>query len=302
MSLFFKDKKNISFKVGLFSIVVIIIFIISYSYLNDLLQSYKYTDIMISFPNINNLEIGNTVTINGFKRGRVKSISISEDGVLVHTLVDLDFELKEGTLFIIKESDLMGNHQIDIIPGKSQVSLDLTQVQAGLSREGLTDLIARMNSMAVNVERIFVKLENADNLLDNLNLFLENANHTFTMVDQVFVNPKSNNDIKTLITQLNSSTRELTSILIDNKENIRKTLQSSAVSFDKLNYTLSTADSAIVLLNTIAQKINTNDNNIGGLLNDKKLYNNLLQSSERVDSLLIDIKKSPRKYFRISIF
>lgn len=108
--------------------------------------------------------------------------------------------------------------------------------------------------------------------------------------------------ISTLITQLNSSTRELTSILIDNKENIRKTLQSSAVSFDKLNYTLSTADSAIVLLNTIAQKINTNDNNIGGLLNDKKLYNNLLQSSERVDSLLIDIKKSPRKYFRISIF
>lgn len=301
MSLYFKDKKDLSFKVGLFSIAVIVIFFISYSYLNDLFQKQKYTSIDIRFPNINNLEPGNSVTINGFKCGKVKTIRSTEHGVIVSTLVDLNFDLKTGSMFIIKESDLMGNHQIDIIPGEGRDLLDLTKTQEGISRQGLTDLISRMNSMAENVERIFVKLEGADKFIHNLDEFVVSGNNTLDNINGVLENPNKN-DIRSTITHLNTATRELSDILVTNKAQIQSLLVNSDETFKKLNYTLSVVDSSVVYLNMASKKINTNDNTAGALLNDKQLYKNILKSSEKVDSLLIDIKKNPRKYFKISIF
>ncbi len=301
MSLYFKDKKSISIKVGIFTVCVIIIFLISYSYLNDLIQRHRYTTIEILFPNVNNLEPGNSVTINGFKRGRVKEIKVVEKGVMATIYVDLDFPLKKGSLFITKESDIMGNHQIDIIPGSEDEQLDLKKVQTGYSREGFTDLISRMNSMAENVERIFNKLEKADNLLENLNLFLENSNSTFTTIDKLLVNPQ-HNDLKTIISNLNNGTRELTGLLTENRDQIRQAVKQSNTALTNINYTLSTVDTAMVYLNQVAKSINSDDNTVGVLIKDKSLYNNLLKSSQKIDSLLIDVKKNPRKYFRISIF
>jgi hypothetical protein len=41
MSLYYKDKKSLSLRVGIFTVIVLIIFFISYSYLNDLFQRQK---------------------------------------------------------------------------------------------------------------------------------------------------------------------------------------------------------------------------------------------------------------------
>jgi len=38
------------------------------------------------------------------------------------------------------------------------------------------------------------------------------------------------------------------------------------------------------------------------MINDDQLYLNLLNSSARLDSLLIDIKKRPGRYFRVKVF
>ncbi len=301
MSLFFKDRKNIELKVGIFTIITIILLIISYSYLTDLIAKQKYTEIKIIFPNVNNLEPGNNVTINGLKRGRVKNISIVKEGIQVAILVDLEFPLKHDTQFIIKESDLMGNHQIDIIPGSENKDLALNEVQYGVSRQGLTDLVYRMNSMAENVERIFKKFENADNLLENLNNFLTSGNNSLKQIDNFF-GPSQKNDMKSMIYHLNITTKELSSFILNNKDEIQSAISNTSLAFERLNNTLSIVDSATVYLLEAGKKLNETDNNAGMLLNDKQLYKNLLRSSEKVDSLLIDVKENPRRYFRITIF
>lgn len=301
MSLFFKDRKNIELKVGLFSIIIVIILLLSYSWLTDLLTKQKYTEIRIIFPNVNNLEPGNNVSINGLKRGRVKQIAIREKGVLVTVMVDLDFPLREGTMFIIKESDLMGNHQVDIIPGEGRNKLDYKELQTGESRQGLTDLIYRMNSMAVNVERIFNKLENADNLLLNFNNFLTASNYSLKQIDQFFGETQKN-DVKSLISHLNITTKELSEIIINNRTEIESAITLSDQTFKKLNETITVVDSATVYLLQAGKKLNDTNNNAGLLLNDKTLYQNLLRTTDKVDSILVDVKKNPRRYFRISIF
>jgi phospholipid/cholesterol/gamma-HCH transport system substrate-binding protein len=38
------------------------------------------------------------------------------------------------------------------------------------------------------------------------------------------------------------------------------------------------------------------------ILNDKKLYDNLVNSSEALDALLSDLKENPKRYVHFSIF
>jgi len=301
MSQFFKDKNSIKFKVGIFTIIVIAIFIVSYSYLNDLLDRHKYITIDVLFDHINNLELGSAVTVNGFKKGKVHNIRISEEGVITTLFVDLDFPLKQGTSFIAKESDIMGSHQVDIITGTGSEILDLKKIQKGDSREGFIDLIHRLNIMISNVENIFSKLENADDMLNNINKFIENSNSAFVRVDDI-LDSINENEIKTIITNLSQSTTDLNKFFSDNKDDLQLAIQNSNIALESVNYTLSTVDSAMVYLNQVAKNISNNNNSLGALVNDKELYQNLINSTQKVDSLLIDIKKNPRKYFRISVF
>ena len=52
----------------------------------------------------------------------------------------------------------------------------------------------------------------------------------------------------------------------------------------------------------IAQKFNEGDGSLSQLLNDKKLYNNLEETSKHLALLLQDLRLNPRRYVNVSVF
>jgi phospholipid/cholesterol/gamma-HCH transport system substrate-binding protein len=52
----------------------------------------------------------------------------------------------------------------------------------------------------------------------------------------------------------------------------------------------------------VISKINAGEGSIGLLINDKKLYDNLAQSAENLDKLMIDLKANPKRYVHFSVF
>ena len=93
---FYQDKRSVEFKVGLFTLLAIIILVLGYSWLMEVMENRKYTEIEVKFENAGNIEQGSAVSILGVKKGRVKDISIASDGVTLNLQVELDFPLKEN--------------------------------------------------------------------------------------------------------------------------------------------------------------------------------------------------------------
>ena len=54
-------------------------------------------------------------------------------------------------------------------------------------------------------------------------------------------------------------------------------------------------------MNNILVKIDAGENTFSSLLNDDQLYNNLISSSNSLDSLIIDIGDNPKKYLNFSV-
>ena len=95
---------------------------------------------------------------------------------------------------------------------------------------------------------------------------------------------------------LNSNNGKLDSIL----ENTRKF--SDNLSGMDLKKTLDTLDVAINNFKESAEKINSKDGSIGLLINDKTLYNNLKETTDKINTLLDDIRVHPKRYVNFSVF
>jgi phospholipid/cholesterol/gamma-HCH transport system substrate-binding protein len=54
--------------------------------------------------------------------------------------------------------------------------------------------------------------------------------------------------------------------------------------------------------NGILNKMENGDGSLSKLMNDPGLYNDLRRVATRVDSLMLDLMKNPRKYLKFSVF
>ncbi len=50
------------------------------------------------------------------------------------------------------------------------------------------------------------------------------------------------------------------------------------------------------------KKINENEGSAGQFVNDKKLYNKLVDSAEALEALMKEVKENPKRFVKFSVF
>ena len=65
---------------------------------------------------------------------------------------------------------------------------------------------------------------------------------------------------------------------------------------------LQRVDATLANLSIMTDKLNSKDNNLGLLLNDSSLYNNLNRTTFNAAALLEDLKLHPKRYVHFSLF
>jgi phospholipid/cholesterol/gamma-HCH transport system substrate-binding protein len=297
---FHENKKRIEFQVGLFTIIAVVILVLAYSWFTEVLGSHQFTAINVRFANAGNVEIGSDVSIYGVKKGRVKSIQVQPDGVLVELRVELDFPLLAGTEFQIMESNLMGDARVEITPGKGDYEIDLQAVYLGITKFGMSGLIAEMSGIIYDLESILDKIAGSGNFVENLQMIVDTTQVMMTKVSSS-VNNNADNIEKLIVNSIELTTR-LNRIVVENETGISTTIDKSQLVFDELSNTLAEMKKVTNNFELISDKMLEDDNNFSRLISDQELYENLLRATADMDSLLLDIKKNPKKYFEIKVF
>ncbi len=99
-------------------------------------------------------------------------------------------------------------------------------------------------------------------------------------------------DVSANLKDVSSSAKELVDNL--NKGNL------SRLSNDKDLY--AKLDRVSTRLDTVMGRLESGQGSAGKLLSDEKLYNNMNKFFEDADSLVLDLKKDPKKYLKFSVF
>ncbi len=281
-----KDQRKTEIKVGITFFAALIIFVWVFGWAKNLSLSSKKIEIKVEFSSVAGLEIGDPVTINGVRKGYVNDISLKQNKVITSLQLDEDVILKTDAKFFVMMLDLMGGKKIDIFPGSSSDFIDKNKVQYG---EFVGDIASAMamfgsvqNDLVDVIKDVKITLSNVNNTLTdkefnkNLKISLENlvdiSNKLDILLDQ------NSGEINKLLKNGNELTFQVNELIKTNKDSVSQTLTS-------IKQVLNESKDLISKVNGLIDKTNKSENNLGRILNDKELMDEIKISITQIKEL-----------------
>ena len=306
-------------KLGFLIVISLAILFWGLNYLkgNDIFKQNK--NYFVVYERIDGLLESNKVTMNGYQIGQVKNIIFAPNksgNLIVNLVIDASFEIPVNSLAQIVSSDIMGTRSIrmilsdentfyqsnDTIPGaiesdlKEQVSLQVLPI-----KNKAEQLLSTIDSAITVLTVIFNEdaRENLSESFENINKTIENAQSITSDLQQIVSAEKGN------IQQILVNIEDITSFLSSNTKELEKTIKNLSSFSDTLSQisvspiVTNIADASNQIL-SLLEKINSDENTAGLLLNDDELYLTVTALSQNLSFLINDIQSNPKRYLQFS--
>jgi phospholipid/cholesterol/gamma-HCH transport system substrate-binding protein len=255
-----------------------------------------------SYENVAGLQVSAPVMLNGFKVGQVSDIHYEYDNpghVAVELSLDKALRITEGTKAVI-EQDILGTSTVVIKMADSKNFVAVGSQLLGETAAGMLDgvsgeLMPKINSILPKVDTLLTNinllvanpaLQTSVSRLDDITLQLDNTmrslNGTVAKLPAVVNNVHGiTNNVGTLTDDLSQLSGQLKNIPVDSIMNNIMVVSEN--------------------LKTLSAELNNPNSTLGALTNDRQLYDNLNAASAALDSLLIDVKRNPKRYISIKL-
>ncbi len=294
---------NKEFIIGLSVIVAILILIFGIDFLKGINLFRPAHYYLAYYENVDELTVSSPVLINGYKVGQVREVNFNYNKpgkVEVVMALDKNLKLPEGTVADLG-STLLSGARIELtlgagpgmLPSGSEVP---TGVKAGLMSSIQDGLMPSISGI----------LPKVDSLLYNLNLLVADPalSASIQRLDGITDNLLATSQ------GLNSTMNNQVPRLANNTVRITQSLDTIVGNLGQLSYQLkslpldATMDNVNQLtanLTQFSRQLNDKNSTLGLLTSDPELYNKLNRVSADIDSLIVDIKKNPKRYISIKL-
>jgi phospholipid/cholesterol/gamma-HCH transport system substrate-binding protein len=291
-----KDQRKTEIKVGITVLAGILIFIWILGWAKNFSVSSHHRPVLVKFDNVTGLEIGDNVVVNGLRKGFVQNMQIEKDHVIVTMSLEKDVDLREDAQFSISMLDLMGGKKVGVLPGISPTEFNYNSVHNGIFYADIPSVMSMLGSVQGDIVGS-----------------LKDMHITLNSVNKYLTDDQLTNNVKSTAANLNQISQKMIILIDENRDNFKK-LTSNGVeltneakdfiknnkdgiktSINELQVLLLKADTLVAVANEFTSEIKNKNNNLGKLLYDKSLYDNLTQSiaklSEISKILLEQLKK-----------
>ena len=281
--------------IGITTVATIICFVWGYNFLKGKNIFTTKRDYYAFYDHVHGLEVGQPVTINGYKIGQVTEISfdVSYGGsLLVGFHISRPIDFSKDTKVEIYDMDIMGAKGLQLQPGTSDVFAVSGDTLQGDIQISLTEQVTKQFvPIKDGTERLINVL---DSTLRSITLLTEKASHLIEENHQSITNAAGN--IDTLSQVLNSQRNDFEAIL-SNMKLFSKDLVDSDV-----EQTISQVNETMNNLDLVLADINSGKGSVGKLIKDGKLYMEMSESMSQLELLLEDMREHPKRYVHFSLF
>jgi len=287
-----KNEKKAELKVGIIVIVAIIIFLWILGWAKNFSFNSNEKSLTISFQNVAGLVVGDFVSVQGIKEGYVKSLKNDNNLVLVDISLSDDVKLKEDAQFSIMMVDLMGGKKIEITPGLSKVDIDYSQIQNGSFVGDISTAMAALgevqNDLVSIISEVKITLTSLNNVINNAE-FTSGIQNSVTSLNKLIqktdlIISNNSNSVSELLKNSNELVLNSNKFIVDNKDEIRTT-------FSNVSKLVKSTDTLMLKLSNFMVEVENKDNNLGKLLYDKDLVENLSLTLKKLKELTDTINK-----------
>lgn len=317
--------------IGISIMVAISILIFGIEFLKGINLFRPANFYMAYYDNVDGLDISAPVKVNGFKVGQVREINFNYEKpgkTEVVLALNKDLHLPIDSKAVICSS-LMGEAYIEINVGNSTSMIPVGGEVATREEQGLLSgisesLMPKINETLFYVDTLLLGLNNVvsdpalktslgklDGITSNVLLASDGLNSLLNKQMPGILGGAQGivDDARGIVQGAGGTMNRVDGIVANFGHVMTKvdTISGNLAAFtDQLNelplsQTIEGLNSTIANLEEFSARLKNPDGTVGKLLNDPELYNRLNSVAASVDSLIVDIKRNPKRYISIKL-
>ena len=281
--------------IGLTTVASIICFIWGYNFLKGKNIFKAKHDYYAFYEHVHGLEVGQPVTINGYKIGQVTDITFDASfggELLVGFNISKPLDFGVDTKVKIYDMDIMGAKGLELEIGSSSIMAVAGDTLVGDIQISLTEQVTKQFvPIKDGTERLISVL---DSTLKSITSLTEKASHLIE-VNHTSITSAAEN-IDTLSQVLNAQRKDFEAILKNMSEFTKDLVESDVKgAVAQVEQTMSSLDTLLVT-------VNSGSGSLGKLIKDRKLYTEMSESMAQLELLLEDMRANPKRYVHFSLF
>jgi phospholipid/cholesterol/gamma-HCH transport system substrate-binding protein len=284
--------------IGLITIVSLGLLFFGLNYLKGV-NIFKPTNLYyVRMPDVSDLQNSGPVFVDGFKVGLVSSMAYdyqNKGSVIVQISLDKKMKVPTGSQVEIKSGLTSGGYLNLKLNNYVSTYCQIGDTLDGISQKGIMDKVSQ--DMLPQIEAILPRL---DTILQGIQFLVKHPALT-----------QSLEQISATTANLEKSTAQLNLLLTNDIPPIMANLKQASSDFTvvssqfkqmDLNATMSKVDKTIQNLNQMTTQLQSKNNSLGLLLNDRSLYDRLDTTFLNASDLLLDLRLNPKRYVHFSVF
>ena len=286
-------------QVGLVTIIALAILVSGMLWLKNIdlrKGSHMY---QADFAKVEGLREGDKVQVRGIRMGEVIGMQILPQAVRVQMQLDDSARLCEDAVVILGEKGIVGEVVIEVDPGIGK-PVQEGHIFAGRSAgtiAAMTDAagaaIAEMRVLTSQVTSLLEEVRQEGKVVETL----EQANTTLVKVDHMV--SQNHEDIRVILTDLRASTAAMRRLMDSGK--LDRALDGTTAAAQSADSLLVGLRATTKRFNSLLAKLDEGGGSAAMLVNDPGLYTRTDSTLTAVQRLLDDLRRNPKKYFKLNI-
>jgi len=285
-----KRDTSLYFIVGLVVVVAMLILVFGIFFLNDKDPRETFVTYYLRFNQVSTLAQDDPVKVNGVKLGKVETIALQGTRVLVRISLRNDVKIPKDSDIRVQNIGLLGERQIGMLLGDSSVfwtEKDTIQGQfdAGIAEVmGMAGEVLDSAKIIMNIAHIMLDSTIAtQDFRDRFRRILQKAEDLEDQATNLIA--RADPALQGSLAGLSAATRKINDILDENKAPLKSLVADANGLLGQTNTLVDGADVAVQRVLALTAKLESKNNTLGILLNDRKLHDDLSTTIHSADSL-----------------
>jgi phospholipid/cholesterol/gamma-HCH transport system substrate-binding protein len=276
--------------VGLVIVVAVIILVFGIFFLNDKDPRETFLTYYLRFSQVSTLAQDDAVKVNGVKLGKVNNIALHKNGVLVKVSVRNDVKISIDSDIRVQNIGLLGERQIGMLLGDSTRYFSPGDTIKGFFDAGIAEVMG-MAGEVLDSAKIIMNIAHTmldstiatQEFRDRFKRILAKAEDLEDQASDLI--QRADPALQGSLAGLSVATRKVNEILDENKEPLKNLVADANSLLGNTNILLYGADTAVQRVLALTSKLESKNNTLGILLNDRKLHDELSATIHSADSL-----------------
>jgi len=297
------EYKTLEIRVGFTIFIAVLVFTVGLMWFEGFKVGRKTYEIQAVFPMVGGIDRGDAVDVNGVEKGEVREVALRERDAIITMSLETSVVIPADSKIFLQTRGIMGERAVSIVLGSSGERLAEGAVMQGIYDPGISEALAAVGTATENLQRLVDEVERLGGIMtegERLATILDNLAAVSGRLREGL--DESLSSINEGMNAFGSSAARVDSTLARNSAKIDSILARLDSASGELPELLAGISEVTRSLGEIARRLETDDNTLGALVQDRELLDKLEKAITGLDELVADIKKNPKKYLKVEIF